>query len=539
MSRNGSNQTSTSVTADLSGQSWLKVFLLMLVSLSGCGDGSDTSQVESEAPAAVIDETGDIKAVTTEPSQPIWQTWPKPKLALMLTGEMHGYFEPCGCTSNQLGGMSRRADLHKKLSDAGWTVRGLDVGGLPRRSVRQAQIKFETTLAALRQLNCVAIGLGPEELRLQPDFLLSQHIPDENAPLSFLSANLEFFGVPDIGTPLPSAIFEVEGVKVGVTCVMSEQTQAQVLPHPDITWKPPEPELRKVLRDFTDQQVQLRVLLSQASVEESRAFATEFSEFDIVLTAQGFGDPDPRSPPEKIGDTLLIQAGSKGKYVGVLGVYPEDRETPFRYQLVSLERDAFDDTPEMIDLMANYQTRLKEEEIVLRDGISAPHPSGATFVGADKCGECHTTAFDIWKDTPHSHALESLDPAHQATGYERLNGVRRMYDPECLACHVAGWNPQEYIRFRSGYLNADFARTDDEKSLHSLLAGTQCENCHGPGSRHVELVEDDQVDAARTEVRVTLKQAKEGLCEKCHDADNSPKFEFDTYWDRVKHYGMD
>ena len=59
-----------------------------------------------------------------------WETWPKPQLAFILTGEQHGFFEPCGCTSSQLGGMSRRANLVQKMTDAGWSVRGLDVGGL-------------------------------------------------------------------------------------------------------------------------------------------------------------------------------------------------------------------------------------------------------------------------------------------------------------------------------------------------------------------------------------------------------------------------
>lgn len=478
-------------------------------------------------------------AVKPPPREPIWKAWPKPKLSLMLTSEMHGFFEPCGCTANQLGGMSRRADLRNKLVESGWTVRGLDVGGLARRTTRQAQIKMETTLAALRDLQYVAIGLGPEELRLKPDFLMSQHISDAETPLYFLSANLEFYGVPDIGTPIPSAVFEANGVKVGVTSVLSQTLQAEVLPDPDITWKESSPALKKVLADFDEQQVDLRVLLSQSTIEESEALAAEFPAFDIVLMAECSGDPDPTKPPKKIGDTLMLEAGRKGKYAGVLGFYPDDKETPFRYQLVALERDDFNDTPSMVALMQNYQTRLKDEEIVLQDGVGNPHPSGDSFVGADKCGECHTTAYDIWEKTPHAHALESLDPVHKRLGYERLSGIKRMHDPECLACHVTGWDPQKYTRFQSGFLNEEYAKTDHEKVLHTLMAGSQCENCHGPGSRHVELIEADEVEEAKKLVRVTKAQAEKGMCEKCHDADNSPNYNFEEYWKKVEHYGLD
>lgn len=192
----------------------------------------------------------------------------------------------------------------------------------------------------------------------------------------------------------------------------------------------------------------------------------------------------------------------------------------------------------MIRLMANYQERLKDEKVIIADAVTSPHPSGATFVGADKCGECHTTAYRIWKDTPHAHALESLDPVHQRLGHERLNGISRMHDPECLSCHVTGWDPQEYFRFPSGFLNEDLASTDDQKMLHQMLAGSQCENCHGPGSRHLELVNAGADDPGKV-MRVTLEQARKGTCEKCHDADNSPKFNFDTYWEQVKHEGLD
>jgi hypothetical protein len=43
----------------------------------------------------------------------------------------------------------------------------------------------------------------------------------------------------------------------------------------------------------------------------------------------------------------------------------------------------------------------------------------------------------------------------------------------------------------------------------------------------------------RKEMRVTMKQAREGLCMECHDLDNSPDFflpgAFDEYWAKIKH----
>jgi hypothetical protein len=81
-----------------------------------------------------------------------------------------------------------------------------------------------------------------------------------------------------------------------------------------------------------------------------------------------------------------------------------------------------------------------------------------------------------------------------------LHGIERFRDPECLACHVTGWNPRDYVRFEGGFLNAEFAASPSERGLEKLLAGNQCENCHGPGSQHVELIESggDVAEAAKS-----------------------------------------
>src|SRR5262245_51192039 len=38
--------------------------------------------------------------------KPLLEGWPAPAVALLLSGEMHGYIEPCGCSLHQLGGLS-------------------------------------------------------------------------------------------------------------------------------------------------------------------------------------------------------------------------------------------------------------------------------------------------------------------------------------------------------------------------------------------------------------------------------------------------
>lgn len=505
------------------------------------GETTENNPTATDTKAAKGVLSADSAKAPVSPLQ--FPDWPKPELAIVVTGEQHGYFEPCGCTDNQLGGMSRRAGLFEKLRSLGWEVRGIDVGGLSRRTGPQAQLKFETTLEALRELKYVALAMGPEELKLEPGYLLSQHLTDGEPPLRFLGANLTFFGSRELGTPLPFTIIEQVGFKVGITSVMSDSIRREVIPDrnaedaatADMQWTDPSEALREVMGQFDEAEVDFRILLSQSTDEEIRKQAEEFPNFDVIVAADG-RDGDIR--PEMLGSVRLLRVGEKGKTAGVLGIYPGDKAEPVRFELVTLSESYFPDSDRMTELMRSYQERLKDSQIVIADG-AAGYPTGATFVGATKCGECHTKAFDIWKKTPHAHAFESLDPSHKRHGFERLNGVARTFDPECLSCHVTGWEPEAYLRFRSGFLNEEFAADDSEKGLQSLLAGNQCENCHGPGSNHIELIEADNKDAAVKEMRVTLTQAKNQICGKCHDGDNSPDFDFEKYWEDVKHYGKD
>ena len=72
------------------------------------------------------------KPVAARPAE--FTTWPTPAAVLVLSGEQHGYLEPCGCSEKQSGGIARRSDLMKQLRAKGWPAAGLDLGGTVKRS---------------------------------------------------------------------------------------------------------------------------------------------------------------------------------------------------------------------------------------------------------------------------------------------------------------------------------------------------------------------------------------------------------------------
>lgn len=485
------------------------------------------------------------------PPKPLFEGWEPPVAVIVFTGEQHGYLEPCGCTELQTGGLGRRADLFRDLrEERGWNVTGFDLGAAlnPQRvGRRQERMKFDVTRAALRHMGYDAMAWGPEEIRLTAgglfDIFSAEQGAGDTTP-EFVCANVALFGERGaVETPREYLLTPAGEATVAVTAVVGESVWRTLFPEglgPDqveFGFEPPAEALQRVLPEMTAAAPDLTVLLSHCSVDESRELAEQFPQFDIVVTAGG--REDPQGEPEQIGETWLLQVGRKGKHAGVVGLYPEGAEPRLRYELVSLHRDRFDTAPVMHELMREYQQRLEQEyyEITSRE---LPTPNGAEFVGVETCAECHTKAYAVWSESRHSHAYESLKIGRE--GVE--DWIDRIYDPECLCCHTTGWDPQQALRYESGFVH--------ESSTPHLL-GQQCENCHGAGGRHVKLewaVRDgasvtEEVVAARRELHLTKEWARENLCIRCHDLDNSPTFDteekpFDTYWwPKVQHQGKD
>ena len=502
---------------------------------SGCNKPSSFATTET---AAKVETKSTTKVETNKFAvPPILDGWKKPKIALLLSGEQHGYLEPCGCSENQSGGMARRADLVRKIvEEKGWDLVGLDVGGTLKRSRRQDGIKFEKLFEAFQQLNYAAVGVGVEELKMGADFILTHKIenPEDLAKSAALvSANVELFG-QDVGWPLPCRLIEKAGVKIGVTSIIGMSLSEKVAPagvNTNIRILEPDTVLPGVIKTLEEFKPDLMVLLCHGKDTEATALAKAYPQFQIILAAGGYEEPDGK--PVKVGNTWILYTGHKGKRVGVLGYYPDNANEPFKFELIQLDKERFKNHPAMRELMRNYQQQLEDEGIAAsEDLLINRHPTGQTFVGAETCAGCHTKAYAKWKETGHAAAFTTLKegPWSENRADEKVDWIRRQFDPECLSCHVVGWHPQEMLRYDSGYVT-------EQQSSH--LLGQQCENCHGPGSLHVK---DPDDPIGQKMVRRTLDDAKKKMCVDCHDPDNSPKFtpeRFNEFWEKVKHPGKD
>jgi hypothetical protein len=293
----------------------------------------------------------------------------------------------------------------------------------------------------------------------------------------------------------------------------------------EIVVRPAAEALREVLPELKNCDV--RVLLAHASRAECAELARKFPEFSMVVTAEDVDEPKAQPDTIEGTKTKLIEVGHKGMYVVVVGFF-NDPKDPVRFQRVALDA-RFPNTPEMQRLMVTYQDQLQQ---LGWDGLgirSVPHPRsrqagelGGQFVGSAKCKDCHQEAYDVWANSKHAHATETLEHATPP----------RQFDAECVSCHVVGWSPQDYFPYTTGYESLD-------KTPH--LVGNGCENCHGPGGAHVAAEEGENVEVEaetlRKQMHLTWDAAKTDMCVKCHDLDNSPEFSknVDHYWSEIAH----
>lgn len=509
------------------------IISLALGGLAGCPSTAPRSSppisVKPPAAAPTSPVAAEPTATKLEPP-PHFKDWPNPTVALVLTGQQLGYIEPCGCTGleNQKGGLARRHTLVKHLvEERGWPVVPLDVGSQVKRFGKQQELKFAHTAEALRQMGYRAATLGADDLHLSPNDLLSATNPDDK-PSLFVSVNVALI---DRSLHPHYTIIESGGKRIGVTAVLGAKYEAK-LQGDEIVHAPPLEGLKSTCRDLKAKECDLLVLLAHAPLDEARQIAQEVPLFDLVVASGETNLPSRELETVPGAKTRLMQVGLKSMYAGVIGVF-DDPAMPLRYESMPLDA-RLADSPAMLKLLAEYQDQLKELGLEGLGLQPQPHNSGRKFVGSETCGGCHTRAYKKWSSTPHSHATDSLVTPQNSRG-----GIARHFDPECLSCHVTGWDPQRCFPYESGYLSL-------EKT--PLLKHNGCENCHGPGSAHVaaENGEGDLSDEQRSKLRDGMKlplASAEQKCVECHDEDNSPDFHqpgaFEKYWKEVEHRGKD
>ncbi len=495
----------------------------------------------------------------------LFRKWPKPELALVLSGSMHGYLLPCGCSRPQVGGLERRYNFVQILRERGWPLVAVDVGDVPQKEgpVKlpnvQGLIKYRYSMRALQQTGYTAVGIGEYEASLGLFEALGEWALNNPSP-RIVVANLKDAQVnfPDETRKWELATVQGTDVRVGIAGLVGPTVAQKIARKSDrLKFADSVPALKAVLREMAEKEVGLRVLLYQGSQTvpgkagfppEAVACAEAFPAFDVVVALSEEDEPsaEPVWVPNAAAKqkTLVAALGHKGKNIGVVGVFRSGnpaRPYELRYQLVEMSeafltpKESRKDHP-IVQMMEEYTRELKDRNY-LGKYYQVNHPLQVAvkdregkavvplYVGSDKCKKCHTSAYEIWQKTPHSHAYQTLVTEPYPSN--------RQYDAECIVCHTVGFG------YRGGF-------TDAAKTPH--LENVGCESCHGPGSEHVARPNDRRWQELMNVWRAPEEETKEvkarrlgkidEFCQQCHDGDNDVNWihnAFERKWKLIAH----
>jgi 5'-nucleotidase/UDP-sugar diphosphatase len=173
-------------------------------------------------------------------------------------------------------------------------------------------------LEIMKGLGYDAMAVGNHEFDLYPStlkYVLNEAgFPGEGFPI--LCANLDISGDPEVGYFVqPYTIKEYGDVKVGIFSLLTDLTNQIANPSPVVVLPP-----LSVAQDWVDSLrlghgCDLVILLSHLGVEYDQLVASSVSGIDVIVGGHSHTVLD---TPIQIGNTLILQAGEFGKYMGKL-----------------------------------------------------------------------------------------------------------------------------------------------------------------------------------------------------------------------------
>ncbi|UCD36003.1 MAG: hypothetical protein JSU90_03995, partial [Nitrospiraceae bacterium] len=225
----------------------------------------------------------------------------------------------------------------------------------------------------------------------------------------------------------------------------------------------------------------VNVLLTHLSVEAAK----DMKGWNVIITSSG----EEREEPLTVNGTVIVSGSPKGKKLGLLTLRKDSEGAlTFTHAWQLVGNDLQEDGP-VRSVLNEYDRSvaalMKETE---------PLP-GTTFTGASACAACHQPFFKQWQHTRH------------ATAFASLQAVGKSEDPECIVCHVVGFNEP------GGFYSLD--ATPD-------LPDVQCESCHGLNREHLSDFSP-------------MPPVTERTCLTCHTQENSPEFDYPRYLEKVRH----
>jgi hypothetical protein len=441
--------------------------------------------------------------------------------AVFYGADTHGSLENCGCPHNPMGGLAWRISYMKAFKqmsnkevpmlfvDAGnlFTDDRYQAGGLPQ----EALIKNRWVMKGYGDFLTDAANLCFGDLPYAAELFKKEGFDERVKELPFIkkliSANLH----PEqdnLTAPAPYIIREItlkrgtpgKKLRIGIVgFTQLKEGMGNKLEDSYAGFKIEDPLVaaKRILPELK-QKADIIVALAYMSQGQTQALATQNPEIDTIIGAQQINGTN---DPQHFNSATIVYSYNQTKYLGELRYYMKEDGSVVNQvnRHVGLDKEIPED-PVALAMVnaARDEFTAEQKKSAQQTAISADLLKNATgdFVGAQACAACHVEEYQIWEKTGHAHAMAALERKNQ------------QFDNECVKCHVVGFE-------KGGFQT--LAKTPQ-------LANVQCESCHGAGKEHI----------AKPAKGFGVMKTPTG-CVQCHTVENSPDFNFTTYWPKIQH----
>ncbi len=346
-----------------------------------------------------------------------------------------------------------------------------------------------------------AVAVGENELSYE----LKAIREDAQAGLPVICANLYY----EDERLFPAYIIkEAGGVRIGIFALLGEEPPDET----GIDLRDPVAEGIEVAAELRENGCEMIILLAHFRREMLEPLLPGIAGIDLVIRGHTErGEKVSNDCADTTGGSFqdfgvpVLYSGDKGRALGWAVMTPvHDGWELTDTMLVPLPRSAPIDTM-LASMLAAFRLedgerrkKMQVTQFVSRNPLTGKLRE--KYLGMETCARCHDGTVSNFMVSPHFRAFRRLTES----GNER--------NARCLPCHTTG-----YGRF-GGYDPG----SDEKGGIN--LRGVQCEACHGPGTKHTR---DGR-----------YRERARKVCRECHDARQSPHFDFHTFWARVGHRAL-
>lgn len=199
---------------------------------------------------------------------------------------------------------------------------------------------------AMNAMGYDAMVVGQTEMSLGLEELKKR---ETEAKFAFLSANIVSTASKETVFE-PYTILERDGKRAAIIGISDLQTGQVSAVSGQVTVLDPVQTTQKLISELGSQ-ADLVIVLSRLGIDADKALAQAAPGIDVIV---GGNTRKLMPQPERVGDTLIIQQGYLGEWLGAMDIaYADGRPTETLVRVISLTPD-YQDDPEVAALVNKY-----------------------------------------------------------------------------------------------------------------------------------------------------------------------------------------